>query len=48
MIQILLLEDDLLMSDTIIDLLEEDQYSVEHVKNGEDFLVASYEKSYDI
>ena len=48
MIQILLLEDDVLMGDTIIDLLEEDQYCVEHVKNGEDFLVLSYEKSYDI
>ncbi|MBT3280564.1 MAG: response regulator transcription factor [Campylobacteraceae bacterium] len=46
--KILLLEDDYLFAQTIIDFLEENDYKVDHVDNGESALELSYENIYDI
>lgn len=49
MIKILLLEDDILFSETLIDYLEEfSNYQIDHVKNSKSFLEAVYEKRYDL
>lgn len=47
-IKILLLEDDLLFAETLIDLLEESDYTVTHVPNGQKALDATYEEKFDI
>lgn len=47
-IKILLLEDDTLFSETVVDLLEEEGYSVSHFANGQDALNATYESKFDI
>ena len=47
-IKILLLEDDLLFGETIVDLLEDTQYSVAHFKNGQDALDAIYKTRFDL
>lgn len=48
MIKILLLEDDELFSETLIDNLEELDYTVTHTKDGEKFLEKAYEEHFDI
>ncbi len=48
MIQILLLEDDELFAETLIDSLEEFEYKVTHIANGEKFLEVAYENNFDI
>ena len=48
MIKILLLEDDKLFADTLIDVLEEYEYSVIHCLNGEELIAKAYESSFDI
>ncbi len=45
---ILLLEDDYALAETLQELLEESGYSVDLVHNGNDALDASYEKKYDM
>ena len=47
-IKILLLEDDLLFGETIVDLLEEEDYSVEHFANGQDVLDATFSDKFDL
>jgi len=46
--KILLLEDDPLFGETIIDLLEEDEYKVIHYLNGQDALDATFEEKFDL
>ena len=46
--KILLLEDDPILSQTMIDFLEDEGYSVDWVSDGEAALDASYEQSYDL
>lgn len=48
MIRILLLEDDELFAETLIDSLEELEYEITHITNGERFLEVAYEGSFDI
>jgi DNA-binding response OmpR family regulator len=48
MINILLLEDDELFAETLIDYLEECQYNITHVVDGEVFISNAYEENYDI
>ena len=45
---ILLLEDDLLLGETLEDLLEEEYYTVVWCKNGQEALDASFEKKFDL
>jgi DNA-binding response OmpR family regulator len=47
-IKILLLEDDLLFGETIVDLLEDEGYEIDHYPNGQDALDATYESRYDL
>ena len=47
-IKILLLEDDLLFGETIVDLLEDEGYSVEYVTNGQDMLDVTFSKKFDL
>jgi len=47
-IKILLLEDDLLFGETIVDLLEDEGYSVEHFANGQDVLDATFSNKFDL
>lgn len=47
-IKILLLEDDLLFTETLIDLLEEEEYEVFHFPNGQDALDSMYENKFDM
>jgi len=47
-INILLLEDDSLLGETIVDLLEDDGCSVSHFLNGQDVLDATFSSKYDI
>jgi len=47
-IKILLLEDDMLFAESLIDLLEDEEYEVTHVPNGQSALDASYENRYDL
>ena len=46
--KILLLEDDLLLGETLVDLLEENNCEVLHVANGQMALDASYEQKFDL
>jgi len=47
-IKILFLEDDLLFAESIVDLLEEESYEVEHFANGQSALDATFNKKFDI
>jgi DNA-binding response OmpR family regulator len=47
-IKILLLEDDMLFAESLIDLLEDEEYEVTHVPNGQSALNASFENRYDL
>ena len=47
-IKILLLEDDLLFAETLIDLLEDSNFSITHVPNGQSALDTTYEKKFDL
>ncbi len=47
-IKILLLEDDLLFGETLIDLLEDADYEVTHVPNGQDALDMTYSNRFDL
>jgi len=47
-IRILLLEDDLLFAETIIDLLEDEGFVVEHVPNGQEALDVVFENRFDL
>lgn len=46
--KILLLEDDHLFGETIVDLLEEEGFEVEHFTNGQDALNATFSSKYDL
>lgn len=46
--KILLLEDDTILAQTMIQILEEENYSVTLVENGEEVLESAYENSYDL
>ena len=46
--KLLLLEDDLLLGETLVDLLEENNYEVLHVANGQMALDASFEQNFDL
>lgn len=48
MSKILLLEDDLLFGETLIDLLEENGYTITHAPNGQSALDASYEEKFEL
>lgn len=48
MIKILFLEDDELFCETLIDFLEESNYNITHVSDGEEFLVKAYESTYQL
>lgn len=48
MTKILLLEDDLLFGETLVDLLEESDFEVEHVPNGQNALDATFEQKFDL
>ncbi len=48
MTKILLLEDDLLFAETLIDLLEEEEYAIVHAPNGQVALDIIYEDKFDI
>jgi DNA-binding response OmpR family regulator len=45
---ILLLEDDKLFAVSLIDFLEEENFNVEHVTNGEELLSLTYNNKYDL
>ncbi|MBU0631965.1 response regulator transcription factor [bacterium] len=46
--KILLLEDDLLLCETIADLLEDDGYEVKQCKNGQEVLDLTYKERFDL
>jgi len=46
--KLLLLEDDILLGETIVDLLEDESYSVSHFTNGSDALDATYAEKFDL
>jgi DNA-binding response OmpR family regulator len=46
--RVLLVEDDMLFGETIVDLLEDEGYTVVHVPNGQSALDASYKANFDI
>lgn len=46
--KILLLEDDLLFGETLVDLLEDEGYSVTHSPNGQHSLDVTYENKFDL
>lgn len=46
--KILLLEDDLLFGETIVDLLEEEGYTLSHCSNGQDALDMTFEEKFDL
>ncbi len=46
--KILLLEDDEVLSETLIDLLEAEGFEVTHVKNGQEALDATFNKRFDV
>ena len=48
MSKILLLEDDEVLSETLVELLENEGFDVLHVENGEMAIDASYEKHFDL
>ena len=47
-IKILLLEDDLLLCDTLADLLEEENYEVKQCKNAQEVLDCTYKERFDL
>lgn len=47
-IKILLLEDDLLFAETLIDLLEDENFDITHVPNGQDALDVTFETKFDL
>ena len=47
-IKILFLEDDLLFAESLVDLLEEESFCVEHFSNGQSALDATFDKKYDL
>ena len=47
-IKILLLEDDMLLSETIIDLLEDEDFEVKHTPNGQDALEKTFHQKFDL
>lgn len=47
-IRILLLEDDLLLAETLVDLLEDEEYIVTHAVNGQIALDLTFENTFDI
>ncbi len=47
-IKILLLEDDLLFGETLIDLLEEENYNIVHAKNGQSALDIIFKQKFDL
>ncbi len=47
-IKILLLEDDLLFGETIVDLLEDEDFEVIHTTNGQDALDATFHQKFDL
>lgn len=47
-LRILVLEDDLLLGETLADLLEEAGYGVRHCRNGQEALDATYDNPYDL
>ena len=46
--KILLLEDDILFGETLVDLLENENFDVSHFANGQDALDAMFETKYDV
>ena len=46
--KLLLLEDDMLLGETIVDLLEDEGYFVSHFTNGSDALDATYSEKFDL
>jgi DNA-binding response OmpR family regulator len=46
--KILFLEDDVILSDTVIDFLEDEGFNVTHVNNGEAALDATFHESFDL
>jgi DNA-binding response OmpR family regulator len=46
--KILLLEDDILLGETLVDLLEDEGYQVSHYPNGQDALDATFEGKFDL
>ena len=48
MSNILFLEDDLLFGESLVDLLEDENYEVTHVKNGQDAIDITYKKKFDL
>jgi len=46
--KLLLLEDDILFAETLIDLLEENNYEVLHCSNGQDAFEATFSKRFDL
>lgn len=46
--KVLLLEDDLLFGETLVDLLEENDFEVTHVPNGQSALDATYDKNFHV
>jgi len=46
--KILLLEDDILFADTIIDLLQDADYDVTHVTNGQNAIDMTYSRKFDL
>lgn len=46
--KLLLLEDDMLLGETIVDLLEDEGYIVSHFTNGSDALDATYKEKFDL
>ncbi|MDA3907490.1 MAG: response regulator transcription factor [Sulfurimonas sp.] len=48
MTKVLLLEDDLLFGETLVDLLEENNFEVMHVPNGQSAIDATYEHKFHI
>jgi len=46
--KILLLEDDLLLGETLVDLLEDEDFDVSHYPNGQDALDATFDKKFDL
>ncbi len=47
-IKILFLEDDSLFGETVVDLLEDEGYEVQHCPNGQDALDATFRESFDL
>ncbi len=46
--KILLLEDDILLGETIVDLLEDEEFQVTHCVNGQQVIDTTYENRFDI